>query len=429
MRILVTLHNFVPEPTMGAENVAIAQMRELLGAGHKVALFYAGNVPAPSQRLEALGLSDLVLFRVPYHPTKAQVLLSIRKPWIERQFGKALRSFSPDVVLFHHLVRLSLSLPLIAVTAGIPTAYVLHDYYWLCPSYSLFAWDTNICPGGSPGRCARCLYETRHSRPPGVAIATLGKLALGWRNRVIRHAMNSVDLFISPSQSIVSEAAVRGANLAPVVIVQNGQDIVPPLPPPSPNPGRVRFGYIGGVYRKKGLDVLTKAFHGKLGRQLTIRGFPDPESLSDFRTAEPTFRGQLQLFNSSRTSFYSDVDVVVVPSLWLENQPTVILEAFAHGRPVLASRIGGVTEMFHEGQGGRFFSAGDASSLRRRAEELNSVPNAVGTLAAHIPPWPSWSDTTSLLITHLDELIRARRRLCSDPCTALERPWISKRGR
>jgi len=407
MRILVTLHNFVPEPTMGAENVAIAQMRELLGAGHEVALFFAGNAPAAPHQLAAMGLADLVLFRVPYRPTKAQVLLSIRKPWVERAFHRALQSFRPNVVLFHHLVRLSLGLPLVAAKTGVPTAYVLHDYYWLCPSYSLFAWDTNICPGGSPRRCARCLYESHRGRPPGLMVATLGDLTLRWRNRVICQALNSIDLFVSPSQTLLKEAAARGVSLAPAVVVPNGQEVAPPLPPVCPSPGQVRFGYIGGVYRKKGLDLLANAFRGSLGRQLTIRGFPDTESVAAFRKAHPAFEGRLTLFHPNRTEFYKDVDVVVVPSLWLENQPTVILEAFAHGRPVLASCIGGITEMFDERQGGRFFEPGDADSLRRTAQELNDAPDAVTNLAARIPSCPRWPDSTLGIITHLETLIHA----------------------
>ena len=82
-----------------------------------------------------------------YRPTKAQVLLSIRKPHVERAFTEALRAFKPDVIVFHHLVRLSLWLPVLAQRAGIPSAYVLHDFYPICPSYSLFAWDSDVCPG------------------------------------------------------------------------------------------------------------------------------------------------------------------------------------------------------------------------------------------------------------------------------------------
>ena len=405
MRILVTLHNFVPEPTMGAETVAIAQIRELLRAGHWIALFYAGNAPPLPGQLAALGLADLVIFRVPYHPTKAQVLLSIRKPWVERAFARALHAFRPDVILFHHTVRLSLTLPLVAARAGVASAYVLHDYYLQCPSYHLIAWDADVCPGGSPERCAQCLYRTRYGRPPPAALAAAATAALRWRERLVRRVVQAIDLFISPSRAELSQAAARGLELAPAVLVPNGQQPAERLPPSSRGGGEVRFGYIGGIQRKKGIDLLVTAFSGELGRQLSIRGFRDTPSLAAFRKAHPEFQGLLEPFDANRTALFRAVDLVVVPSICLENQPMVILEAFAHGRPVLASRIGGLPEMFRDGEGGRFFEPGDPTALRRLVETLSTDPSAVSALAAKIPRWTTWAEAADQLHNHLQRLV------------------------
>jgi glycosyltransferase involved in cell wall biosynthesis len=412
MRILVTLHNFVPEPTMGAETVAIAQMRELLRAGHRIALFYAGNAPPLPGQLSALGLPDLALFRVPYHPTKVQVLLSIRKPWIDRAFARVIRSFRPDVILFHHTVRLSLTLPLVAARAGIAVAYVLHDYYLQCPSYSLFAWDADVCPGGSPERCAQCLYRSRYGRAPPAALAAAAAAGLRWRDRLVRRVVHAVDLFISPSGALLEQAAARGLDLTPAVVVPNGQQPAERQALASRRDGAVRFGYIGAINRKKGVDLLVTAFSGELGRQLSIRGFKEAASLSAFREAHPEFRGRLEPFDPDRAAFFRAVDLVVVPSIWLENQPLVILEAFAHGRPVLASRIGGLPEMFRDGEGGRFFEPGDPASLRRLAQAFSADPSAVPALAAGIPRWTSWPEAADHLYVHLASLVR---RSCMGP--------------
>lgn len=405
MRILVTLHNFVPEPTRGAETVAIAQMRELVRAGHRIGLFYAGNAPPLPGQLAALGLEDLALFRIPYRPTKAQVLLSICKPWVERAFARAIRAFRPDVILYHHTVRLSLTLPLVAARAGVPGAYVLHDYYLHCPSYSLFAWDADVCPGGSPGRCAQCLYRSRYASAPPAALTGAAAFGLRWRERLVRRVVTAVDLFISPSQALLDQAAARGLDLAPAVVLPNGQEPAKHEPPRSRPCDAVRFGYLGGVDRKKGIELLLTAFSGELGRLLSIRGFTDDASLAAFRKAHPGFQGRLESFDPDRAAFFRQVDVVVVPSIWLENQPLVILEAFAHGRPVLASRIGGLPEMFREGEGGRFFESGDPPSLRRLAQELSGDPTSVAALSASIPCWPSWPEVAGRLAGHLETLV------------------------
>src|SRR5258708_38613706 len=60
---------------------------------------------------------------------------------------------------------------------------------------------------------------------------------------------------------------------------------------------------------------------------------------------------------------YSRFDVLVVPSLWYENNPLVIQEAFAAGRPVVASRLGGMAEFVTHGLNGLLFEPGDPASL------------------------------------------------------------------
>jgi len=410
VRILVTLHNFLPEQTLGAENACMAQMREMIAAGCEVALFYAGNEPPDAVLLEQSGLQRVRLYRVPYLPTKAQVLLSIAKPWVERAYRKALQDFSPDVVLFHHLVRLSLRLPAITRKAGIPAAYFLHDYYWLCPSYSLHAWDEPVCPGGTPWRCAECLYRSRHGKAPSRVVRYLGSLLIRYRDRLVPRNMAAISLFVTPSRNLATEMTLRGVVIPEPVVVRNGRP--PPQPGPGDQPRRpVRFGYLGGTSSKKGLETLVSAFRGSLGMQLRIRGFGSVEEMAAFRQRFPDFQGQLELFSTDKQAFFASIDVLVVPSVWLENQPMVVLEAFAAGIPVVASALGGLTEMVRDGEGGRLFPGGDADALRRLVDELSEDPEAVAELRRRIPEWPSWEAETAELLRHLRRLSPGRGNL------------------
>lgn len=397
MRILLTLHNFLPAPVFGAEGVAIAQMRELRRLGHELGLFYPGNAPPDPRQLDALGLGGVMLFPVPFLDSKSQVLLSIRKPHVERRFVAVLRAFQPDLVLIHHLVRLSLRLPSLAARAGVPTAYVLHDYYLACPSYSLFTADSTVCPGGSPTRCAACLYASRYGRQAPWWLVRLTAPLLWWRERLIRRTLAAISLFVTPSKAVVGELASRGIDLSETAVIRHGQEAVTSCLAKRTGPRQVRFGYIGGIYPKKGIEVLTRAFAGPLGRQLLIRGFHSDTAIASFRLAHPALEASLERFDPDKASFFDQVDLVIVPSIWLENQPMVILEAFAHRTPVIASRIGGLSDMFEEGQGGRFFPAGDSAALRRIAEELVADPTAIDRLAERIPVWPDWPAATATM--------------------------------
>ncbi len=377
-------------------------MRELLRRGHEVALFYACNVEASESQLAQEGLAGLKLYRAEILNTRAQVLLSVWKPHMTRRFARLLDTFAPDAIIFHHLVRLSMDLPAAGARRGIPMIYYLHDYYAICPSYSLLGADGGICSGPSSLKCCRCLYEARYDRRRSFrrlpAIAGL-PFALS-RNRLRDDLVRHIDLFISPSSSLPAEFASRNLPLARCMILPYPGDNGITQPWDTRVPKRVRFGFLGNTKKKKGLDLLVKAFRGPLSGSLVIRGFPNQGALEGFRRSAPDFGATLQVFSRDRESFYNNVDVVVVPSVWLENQPVVIVDAFTFGKPVICSNLGGMTEMVEQNRSGLLFRAGDPDDLRRKALQLAENPSEVGRMRRSIPVWPGVEE-------HVDKLLEA----------------------
>ena len=411
MRVLVTLHNFLPEPCFGAERAAIRHMCEMRRDGHQVAVLFAGRRDPSAAELEEAGLAGVRCFRVPYVAPRAQVLLSIVRPRAEAAFVRALEQFQPDVVLFHHLIRLSLRLPGIVRRRGCPSVLVLHDHYLVCPSHSLAAFDQPVCAAGSPLRCARCLYATRFGGrvPPGLREAAA--LLLAWRKRIVAGVVSAVDGVISPSRSVLAEMEARGVSLPDAVVCPNGGDRADAPSPLSPRAGAVRFGFLGAVVPKKGVEVLAAACEGPLSRWVSIRGFADDRAMAAFRNAHPGCAATLETFAPGAKEFLRGVDVVVVPSVCLENQPSVIIESFAEGRPVVASRIGGIPEMFADGRGGWLLPPGDVPALGACLSRLNEHPDEIVQVAARIPPWPSWGDVSARVVRELERAIdRGKRR-------------------
>jgi glycosyltransferase involved in cell wall biosynthesis len=80
------------------------------------------------------------------------------------------------------------------------------------------------------------------------------------------------------------------------------------------------------------------------------------------------------------------IDLLVVPSIWYENTPFVILEAFAAGVPVAASALGGLAELVVDGRNGWLFPAGDAAALGRLLERCVADPAAFAALEVAPPP-------------------------------------------
>jgi len=97
------------------------------------------------------------------------------------------------------------------------------------------------------------------------------------------------------------------------------------------------------------------------------------------------------------------LDVVVVPSLWYENSPNVILEAFAHRTPVIVSDLGGMAELVEEGVNGLCFPPGEAASLATALRRLIEEPGLLARLRAGIKP----VKTVAEEMTELQAIYRA----------------------
>jgi glycosyltransferase involved in cell wall biosynthesis len=92
------------------------------------------------------------------------------------------------------------------------------------------------------------------------------------------------------------------------------------------------------------------------------------------------FTGRLDAERLTRQ--YRQASLCVLPTLWTENCPMSVLEAFAHGRPVAASCIGGVPELVREGRTGSLFQRGDAARLSEILHHLLDSPLLLQQLAA-----------------------------------------------
>ena len=81
----------------------------------------------------------------------------------------------------------------------------------------------------------------------------------------------------------------------------------------------------------------------------------------------------------------SAMDVLVLPSLWYENTPFVVLEAFAAGTPVVATDVGGLAEIVQHGVNGELFRRGDAGDLARCLQGLVDNPERLAGYREGIP--------------------------------------------
>jgi glycosyltransferase involved in cell wall biosynthesis len=79
------------------------------------------------------------------------------------------------------------------------------------------------------------------------------------------------------------------------------------------------------------------------------------------------------------------IDALVVPSLWYENAPLTIREAFASHTPVVASRCGGMAESVRDGIDGLLFVPGNVADLTATLRRLIREPELIPTLSRQTP--------------------------------------------
>lgn len=275
--------------------------------------------------------------------------------WIA-SMGRLLDAFRPDVVHLHGLDRIGAEV-LAALRRLAPQARIvltLHDYQILCPNDGLMLTvpDGARCRLADPDRCRACF-------PAMPAAAHL------LRKAHLTALLSLVDRFIAPSRFLAERFAEWGLDAERITVLPN-QVRTMPRPARLSRARPDRFAFFGNIAPHKGiLPLLTAArlagnrvtldLHGGLGHAEDGFRHAFAESLA----AAPNASHRGPYARADLPALMAGADWVVVPSVWWENAPLVVLEARAAGVPVICSGIGGLAEMVDHGVTGLHVPPGD----------------------------------------------------------------------
>jgi glycosyltransferase involved in cell wall biosynthesis len=427
MRVLHAIHDFLPRHRAGSEIYAFELAREQ-SARHDVFVLAAEYDPAAAHgTLRWRAVDGLTVIEVVNNWEFRTFEETYSSPRINEQLAHALDAVRPDVLHVHNLLNLSFDLPRLARERGAVVAATVHDYTLVCPSggQRVHVAEQHVCAEIDPARCSRCFVQSPfHSQmaagrltrsPGGRSIGRFGlmlrRLAPGAaavaarsirgaadvspadiRRRLAsaRHVFETVDVFVAPSASIGAELVRLGADPRRVEVSDYGFPEAVPQPRAPRDSGPVRIGFVGTLVWHKGVHVLLEAarsLHGNF--EIHLHGdatvFPDyVASLHRAAAGVPVvFHGGFD--RAHVTEVYNTLDVLVVPSLWPENSPLVIHEAFMHGVPVVGSRSGGIPDLVVEGVNGLLADAFSPGSLAAALQRLVSDPGLRTRLAAAAP--------------------------------------------
>jgi glycosyltransferase involved in cell wall biosynthesis len=312
MKVVVAHNRYSSAQPSGENTVVDAEIAQLRAAGVQVLPFLRS-----SDEIGALPLPQKALLPVsPIYAGPAQ-----------RDLRDLLRAEQPDVLHLHNPYPL-LS-PWVIRTAhahGVPVVQTVHNYRQVCAN-GVFFRDGHICTDcvgrrlGVPAIVHSCY---RGSRAQSAVMATT--LA------VHRSTWRSVDRFIALTDAIADHLRRYGVPADRIVVKPNS---APDPGPPSPLGDG--FLYLGRLSEEKGIRLLLDAWAGT--GELRIAGDGPLRGLVESRR-DVEYLGVLDRAGVRAAMRASSV--LVVPSLWHDVLPTVILEALAAGRPVLGTNLGGI---------------------------------------------------------------------------------------
>ena len=190
----------------------------------------------------------------------------------------------------------------------------------------------------------------------------IGASALLWAEARFHAAIGSyhrVDKFITPSR-FMRDAIARRFGQDRVIHIPNGIDVSRV----TPSFGTTVVLYFGRLSPEKGIITLLETHASDNGAWPLMIAGTGP-MLEDLRRRFPLAEFKGYLTGKALEAFISRASVVVVPSEWNENSPISVLEAMAHGKPVVASRIGGIPEFVTHGETGLLFEPKERSGLSR----------------------------------------------------------------
>jgi len=442
MRIALIVHTFFPNWQAGTEVYARSLARKAIQNGHEATVI-CYEPPAPdSEYFEDLKTWDTVCEGLPVHRIsffKRYRYFHLKEyyhPAVEEHLAEYFSVLRPDVVHVVHSMHLSTAAIWAAKRIGLPVVATATDFWYACPTYQLVKHNESLCRGPNAVGCLACVTaappNTRLdrlarwnwvARAVSPALSYLAQLrclpapvaeTLIWsaaRPAWMKKTMSHVDVLLAPTPNTARLLDENGVTALQVRTSGFGLEERPMVPRAPKTDTIVRLGYIGTFRESKGVHVLLEAMrrlptdrlrldlYGKVGH------FPEYDSRL-FALAKGLdnvdFRGTFP--NENLSAVFASIDVLVIPALWYENSPLVLLSAFAQKVPVVASAVGSLADIVEHGKSGLLFEMGSPASLAAQLRRVMEEPGIIPRLRTGIPDVKTVDENMAELFEIYNEL-------------------------
>ena len=403
MRVLFLCHNHPALQAGGTEVFARSLFRELRDRHGVEGLFLAAVTSAhrealPGTLVQAVGTAtdEMLLWLDRFD----RFFLSQPDTYGLATLGPLIEDLAPDVVHVHHALQLGTeTIDLMRRLA--PRArfvFTAHDFFPICPQEGqLLTADGRLCSGPTLDGCLRCFPDR-------------GATDIVMRQLEMRDVLGDFDRILAPSEFARGRYLAAGWPAERFAVLPNGVPERPAAPfRAAPDGRRDRFGFFGHINRFKGSLMLLRASRrlndAGVVHRVGLHGgaaYQSEAFMAEFDAdlaAAPDAASRGAYTPEELPALMEQVDWVVIPSIWWENAPLVVQEAFRHRRPVICSGIGGTAEMVRDGIDGLHAPVKDPAGLAEIMRRAIETPGLWDSLVAGIAP-PTTVEQAAL--AHMD---------------------------
>ncbi len=345
----------------GAETYVLEIEQKLASLGHEVAIFsmhHPKNLPSK--------WSKYFVSRVSFNEGgvwqrlvgAGRILYSFEA---KRKFTKLLEDFKPDIIHLHNIYhQISPSILPVAKKMGIPVVMHLHDYKLICPNYQMFD-GKQICYNCLAPNYWQCFIKKCFGN--SYLKSFLVSLESFFHHVILNIYEKNINLYIAPSKFMKDICVKSGVKVNKIRVLYNftlSQS-------QASNPTRDYFMYVGRLSAEKGISILLEVANLNPDIRIKIVGTGPEQKILEEMISSYKLEDRVELLGhkdkATVMELMREAKGIIIPSIWLENMPFVLLEAMSMGKVVIASNIGGLPELITNGKNGFTFISGDPTDL------------------------------------------------------------------
>ena len=387
MHILKIIHGYPPNYYAGSEVYSQSICNEL-SKYHKVSVFTREENPYTTDfEIRHLNENENLDF---YFVNNPQGKDGYRHPQLDEKFAKLIFEIKPDIAHIGHLNHLSTGLIDELNKLKIPIVYTLHDFWLMCPRGQFLTRgigekdNFKLCKGQQDHKCAKDCYKVYFSGIEENKEQDIEQWSSWTHQRMIetKAIIDKVNLFIAPSNYLRNRFINDfGIPENKIIYLDYGfptEYLTQTEKSKEKKP--FTFGYIGTHIPSKGVNLLIEAF-GEIQEPsiLKIFGRPNGQSTNALKGMAKLSKNKIEfageyINQNLADEVFSQVDCIVVPSIWAENSPLVIHEAQSCKVPVITAKYGGMKEYVNHEINGLLFEHRNVKSLREQMQYAISNP-------------------------------------------------------